>query len=153
MNRRKHIAWQIAGIGMTLVMGACLTANHVTPLHEAVRDGDYGGAEAELAGGASPNARDEEGRTPLHYACANGDDVLAELLLSEGADPNARDDAGESPLHYAAANCYGSIVGLLLAAAADVALVNGDGRTALDLANETGCTDVTDLLSSSTPSP
>ncbi|MFP4385180.1 MAG: ankyrin repeat domain-containing protein [Spirochaetia bacterium] len=47
---------------------SCATAGNdpVTPLHEAVRDGEQSRTRELLADGSDPDARDDEGRTPLH---------------------------------------------------------------------------------------
>ena len=127
---------------VVLVLGSCATGRTVTPLHEAVRDGQSSRAEAEISGGADVNAQDEEGRTPLHYACGNGDVDMVRLLLAAGADVTIAADDGNTPLHYAADNCYGEIAEMLVKSGADIASVNNDGKTPLDLAAAVECADL-----------
>jgi ankyrin repeat protein len=127
---------------VVLGLGSCATGRTVTPLHEAVRDGDSDGAQAEIWGGADVNAQDEEGRTPLHYACGNGDVDMVRLLLGAGADVTIAADDGNTPLHYAADNCYGEIAEMLIKSGADLAAVNNDGMTPLDLAAAIECVDL-----------
>lgn len=129
-----------------LVLASCLSVGTVTPLHEAVRDGDRTAAEQEASRGADVNAIDEEGRTPMHYVCANGDEELAEWLLGIGAEPNAQDSEGNTPLHYTASNCYSSIAAMLVSAGADANLVNQAGQKPIDIAREIECAETVTLL-------
>jgi ankyrin repeat protein len=55
------------------------------PLHSAVAAGRLDNAEALLAAGADPNARQHGGFTPLMAAEQCGNLDLAELLISHGA--------------------------------------------------------------------
>jgi ankyrin repeat protein len=55
-------------------------------------------------------------------------------------------DGRTSPLHEAAANNQLEVVWLLLDRGADLALTNGEGKTALDLATERGHAAVVELL-------
>jgi ankyrin repeat protein len=144
--RNRGSILRATAVTLTLILVACATVPPVTPLHEAVRDGDMAKAEAEVSGGANINAQDEEGRTPLHYGCANGDVAMVELLLAAGADVNVTDDRGNSPLHYAATNCYGEIAEMIVAAGGDPSALNDAGQTPLELADEIGCMDLVDLL-------
>jgi uncharacterized protein len=60
-------------------------APEATPLHSAVAAGRMDNAEALLAAGADPNARQRGGFTPLMEAEQRGDLDLAELLIRHGA--------------------------------------------------------------------
>lgn len=114
--------------------------------------------------GAEPDlyARHPFGVTPLHAAVACGDalksQVMARLLIFRGADVNARQgtpgtqpgEVGGTPLMAAAQNGDPVLTALLLQAGADRTLRNGDGKTALDIAQEQGAgssEEVIDLLS------
>lgn len=84
-------------------------------LHEAAAAGDAEAVAAFLAGGASPDAADDDGRTPLHLAAAGGHREAAECLLAAGATVDARDtEARRTPLYYAARAGQAGLVGLLL---------------------------------------
>ena len=50
----------------------------MTPLHQAVVDGNIGAVKILLANGSDPNKKDEDTWTPLHAACANGEDEIAQ---------------------------------------------------------------------------
>jgi ankyrin repeat protein len=65
-----------------------------TPLHNAVKRGDYALVEALLARGAEADAEiPRTGITPLFLS---GTAEIAELLLSAGADMNHRDKLGNT---------------------------------------------------------
>ena len=133
---------------VVVILAGCVTGRMVTPLHEAVRDGDMEMAMSEAERGANLDAMDEEGRTALHYVCANGDVGIAEWLLAQGPDVNLQDDNGDTPLHYAAFNCYASIAEMLLFRGADPGLENGDGQTPIDIAIEIQCAEMVALFES-----
>ena len=92
--------------------------------------------QAELAKGADPNARTENGWTPLHQAARyNENPAIVQALLDAGADPNARNKDGWTPLHLAArSNENPAGVQALLAAGADLNARDEDGETPLHLA-------------------
>ena len=119
-----------------------------TPLHLAAFFGHGKIAELLLARGADVLARslNSNANTPLHAALAgnpaggaspgSNQMLIAGLLIGAGADVNAGDRAGWRPLHLAAANDNLHAMKALVAQGADVHLQNGDGRTALSLAQE-----------------
>ena len=82
----------------------------------------------------------------LRLMVAGGAEDIAAVLIKLGVDVNSLEtrkssrDAkkGESALMIAARLGSTSMVKLLLQAGADVGIVNGEGRTAVDLANECG---------------
>ena len=145
MNRQILAAVGVI-VAVIVALSSCVTVGTVTPLHEAVRDGNLEAARVQTGKGANVDARDGEGRTPLHYACANGDGDMAVLLLEAGADPNVQDADGNTPLHYVASNCYVGLAEMVLSAGADRSLVNAAGQTARDLAEGIGCLDIAELL-------
>jgi ankyrin repeat protein len=81
--------------------------------------------------GASPDARDQEGRTPLFSAVLGGAVGLVGLLLESGADPNARDNDGWTALHFAAQEYLPEMARLLVGRGADVNARDGDGNPVL----------------------
>jgi ankyrin repeat protein len=84
-----------------------------------------------LAKGASPNARDREGRPPLVSAILGNSVALLGLLLEAKADVNATDPHGWTPLHFAAEEVLPQMASLLLAKHADPNLKDDAGDTAL----------------------
>jgi cytohesin len=123
-------------------LAECNRAAHM-PIHEAVHAGIAEFVEVLLAAGASPNARDSDGRTPLHVAAESCRIDMARLLLERGADPNAQDEDGDTPLHRAA--CPG-IVQLLLDAGADPNARNKHGEAPLHHAAWSMCAACVRLL-------
>jgi uncharacterized protein len=74
--------------------------------------------------------------TALHSGVSRLQSEVARILLDAGANPNLRQSAGWTPLHAAAMNGDLASVELLLAAGADPAATNEEGRSVVDLANE-----------------
>ena len=64
------------------------------PIHDAAKNGNLAGVQAELDKGADVNAKSPNGWTPLHLAAIYGDKEIVELLIAEGADVNAKDGIG-----------------------------------------------------------
>ncbi len=96
--------------------------------------------------GIDVNNQDIKMRTPLHYICARPNDVeLAAEILKAGGDPNIRDKENRSPLYELTSmmrndlreNKY-QIMRLLLDHGGDPVLPCRDGRSAGDVAKETG---------------
>jgi hypothetical protein len=88
-----------------------------------------------LARGASPEARDADGRTALLLAANDADDAspgLIRLLLDAGADVDARDRAGSTALMLAADRAGADVVRELLSREAQAGLEDERGFTALD---------------------
>lgn len=77
-----------------------------------------------------------KGRLLLHYAAQFGLTDVIEILLEKGADVNAATDDGMTPLHYLANSddLNQSAALMLLENGADAHIVNGDGKTAEQLA-------------------
>lgn len=64
----------------------------LTPLMEAVSNGDDSTVRDLLSGGADLEEVDSENTTALHYAIYGDNIAMAELLLVRGANPNTADD-------------------------------------------------------------
>lgn len=64
----------------------------MTPLMEAVSNGEEEKIRSLIAEGADLEEFDSEGTTALHYAIYGDDTAIAEVLLDAGADPNTADD-------------------------------------------------------------
>jgi len=84
-----------------------------------------------LAKGASPDARDREGRPPLVSAILGNSVALVGLLLESKADPDAADPHGWTPLHFAAEEALPQMASLLLAKNANPNLKDDAGNTPL----------------------
>jgi ankyrin repeat protein len=132
-RRRAAFAWASA-----LALREALVALEPRPddvaeliLHAATRAGTTASLEALLGAGASPDARDDGGRTPLHLAAQANLADRVQLLLAAGASPDARDDAGRTALHLACgvAGASTEVLSALLDAGADVEARDSDGRT------------------------
>ncbi|KAG9486103.1 hypothetical protein GDO78_008924 [Eleutherodactylus coqui] len=77
-----------------------ITADHVTPLHEACLGGHHGCAAILLKHGAKVISPDINWRTPIFNACVSGSVTCVNLLLQYGASPHAVCDVA-SPIHEA----------------------------------------------------
>ena len=84
-----------------------------------------------LARGASPDARDGEGRPPLVSAILGNSVALVGLLLESKADVNATDPHGWTPLHFAAEEVLPQMASLLVAKGADPNVRDDAGNTPL----------------------
>ena len=119
-------------------------------IHKAAEEGNIEVVKQHLAAGTDVNAKDSARWTPLFYAAVGGHKEIVELLLASGADVNAKDVNGGTPLHIAAFRDQKETAKLLIAKGADVnaKMVSGakKGNTPLDAANETGNTEIADLL-------
>ncbi|KAK3093691.1 hypothetical protein FSP39_018947 [Pinctada imbricata] len=70
----------------------------LTPLHQAVLDGNITAVRLLIQHGAEVNRQDEDSWTPLHAACAEGHADIARLLLKHGASKEILTEDGERPL-------------------------------------------------------
>eukprot|EP00937_MAST-01D_sp_MAST-1D-sp2_P002110 g2110.t1 len=87
------------------------------------------------------------GRTALHKAAFWGHEVIVEYLLHDcEIDPNRVDGSGDTALHDAARFGHIAVVRSLLAAGADTRVANGDGQTALQVAQAYDKPEVAALL-------
>ena len=87
-----------------------------------------------LNGGASPNERDDLGRTGLMYAAIFNNTMMARILLMHDADTSLTDKLGNTALHWAAERGSTDVMSQLLEAHASVDAVNNQGVTPLMLA-------------------
>jgi ankyrin repeat protein len=111
-----------------------------TALHLAAYFGQLEVARLLLGRGADPNAvaLNESRVTPLHSAVAAKHRDTASLLLALGASPNSVQHGGWTPLHAAARDGDEVIVDMLLLRGADATRKSDYGKTAIDLAEESG---------------
>ena len=105
-------------------------------------------ALALLERGAAVN---RAGWTPLHYAAASGDEDIARLLIARKAKLDARSPRASgayTPLMMAAREGQEGVARLLLAQGADPRLKNGEGLTAVQIAERAGRDDIARAISS-----
>ncbi|NIQ77940.1 MAG: ankyrin repeat domain-containing protein, partial [Anaerolineae bacterium] len=68
------------------------------------------------------------------------------VLAGAGVPLDALDAEGQSPLHWAALYGHRDVVNALLSAGADPTILNGNGKTALELARDAGHVEVAEAL-------
>ena len=100
-----------------------------TPLHVAVKSGDFDLVKLLLERGA--NIESNADGTPLHY-CYNL--KIANLLLEKGANIEAKDYWSKTRLHNAADGKNLEMIAFLVAKGADINAKNHDGDTPLHMA-------------------
>jgi len=123
------------------------TPHDVTPLMTAAYNGEMEAAEALLADGVDPNAKDDDRRTALMFAAAKGHTGIVNLLLNYRADPNLRELAyGRTALMGAAHKGHLDTVEALLAGDADANAKDNDHMTAMDLAKEAEHSEIVQML-------
>ena len=99
-----------------------------------------------LNSGASPNERDDLGRTGLIYAAILNNSMMARILLMHDADTSLRDKLGNTALHWAAERGSTDVMTLLLDAHAQVDAINNQGVTPLMLAVSNNRTNAVRML-------
>lgn len=118
-----------------------------TPLMLAVYHADLALIHALLDLGADPMIARKDGLTALHLAAKLDRVDSAQILLDAGADPNAIGGVTQCPpIHLAAGIGHRQMVELLLKRGADIRAVDRNGYTAFDVANGTGCFEISALL-------
>ncbi|KAK3733024.1 hypothetical protein RRG08_002626 [Elysia crispata] len=90
-----------------------LDTSGLTPLHNAVLEGNLGAVELLVQHGADINRQDADTWTPLHAACANGEADIARYLLSRGASKDIKTADGERPLDLCDARDF-SVISVML---------------------------------------
>lgn len=114
--------------------------NHgTTALHQATLNGDAAAMQVLLMAGADRNARDNHDYTPLRSAVEANKPDLVSYLVTARVDvnvtyPDARNPEDFTSLIHASTFGYTECVKNLLDAGADMAVVNRDGRSAMDQA-------------------
>jgi ankyrin repeat protein len=84
--------------------------------------------------GADPNGTDDNGYRPLDHAV--GEPVQVKRLLDHGSDPNSPGPEGFRPIHYACRAGDLESLRLLLAAGADPDCKTSEGKSAVQLVQE-----------------
>lgn len=106
----------------------------VTPLHQAIRDGQFNHVQTLIRAGADIHIQDKQwGSTPLHDAANEGHLNIVQELLKAGARPNPElpEAWDTTPLHEATANGYLAIVKELVKEGAKVDATDNVGFTPL----------------------
>jgi len=133
-----------------------------TPLLIAVSKPDNEKAvESLLRAGADINTTDPAGRNALLVCVDSSQKDYIGFLVSEGIDINSQDDDGNTGLHYLFSKVLANklyipmckeITRPLLEKEADPSIRNKAGKAPLDLAVESGESELIDLLKSAKPS-
>jgi ankyrin repeat protein len=121
-------------------------ANGDTPLHIVNSDGgdEKHGIEVSkllLAAGANINAQNKDGNTLLHTEAYRGNSEQVAFLITNNASLNIQNNDDQTPLHIAVIEVSSDlissdVVSALLQAGADTSIVDNNGKTALQLAEE-----------------
>ncbi|CAG5136441.1 unnamed protein product [Candidula unifasciata] len=90
-----------------------LDSNGLTPIHNAVLEGNLAAVKLLVQHGADVNRKDSDTWTPLHAACANGEADIARYLLSKGANKDIKTNDGERPLDLCDARDF-AIISVML---------------------------------------
>ena len=112
--------------------------NGQAALHVAVETQNQEIVELLLKAGASPNVRNQYGRTPIFEAVKRHNASLIERLIQAGADVNVKEKlGGETPFLSSVSNVEGSpkIMRLLAKHGADVFAIDTYDRSALNIAS------------------
>ena len=106
-----------------------------TVLHIAARNGQAEKARLLLENGTDVHEYQGQGWNALHLAVRYGQPDTISTLLEYGINIDA-DNGGWTALHLAALNGHLDIVSILLNKGANSAILNRDGKMALDIARE-----------------
>ncbi|KAH7690176.1 Signal recognition particle 43kDa protein [Dioscorea alata] len=118
-----------------------VVAEYETPWWTAAKKADAAALSALLSDETTerdPDAEDADGRTALHFAAGIGSEECVRVLVAAGADLEKKERAagGLTALHVAAGYGKAEAVRALMEAGVDVEVVDGQGRTALEVARE-----------------
>jgi ankyrin repeat protein len=91
----------LAAVTLALVTVSAQTSDAGPALIQAIQRGDCAAASRLVAGGTSPDVKDDESVPALMLATLFGDAPCVEQLLQRGADPNQADSAGATALLWA----------------------------------------------------
>ena len=147
---------------------ACLSSGNLVSsaeLIEASKKGDEEILKLLIEAGADLDAEDHNGQTALMIACEKGHQVVVDQLIIAGAGINYKDRCGDTALMIACKFDYKRrldfgdaarmkenkkshkhIVKQLLEAGADIDIVDKNGKTAFDIAQASGNTEVITML-------
>ncbi len=119
--------------------------NHPTkggdlPLHDALANSRIDLCRLYLKSGADPEKPGAKGTRAIHIAFApvleTGDIEIATQIINKTKDLNGKDYRGYAPIHLAAVAGNEQLVRLLITKGVDLSAKDGEGRTALQLAEK-----------------
>jgi len=96
--------------------------------------------------GADVNAKVSFGMTPLHTAVIADRRDVVEVLVARRAEINAKSYRGQTPLFWAVTKDRKDMAEWLIAHGADVNAKDNKGRTPIDCAQDSGHTEIVELL-------
>ena len=111
----------------------------LTPLHYACGEGHLDCVVALLDGGASVESRDAENDLPIHIACQEGHREVVHNLLERYPYLLHMSGSGHSTLLHMVAASHedrAPLLEMLLGLGADVNVKDGEGKTALEIAEQ-----------------
>lgn len=119
----------------------------LTPLLAACRSGNPSLVQLLLKSGSTINEKDSGDMGPFFTAVSNGKMEVCAVLVANGCDVNAKDpQTGFTALHFAVERDDLSSVQRFLVLGANSGLLDNEGRSARDLAEEKGFTKIFDFL-------
>lgn len=128
--------------------------NGWTPLQVAAGYGFDACVTALLELKADPSVTDNNGMNALHSAADTDEKAIIKLLLDNEqgkAAIDAQDQDGCTPLHYAAYSAREAIVISLLRAGAKTDIADGEGKTALQVAQAVKANAIAALITDGPP--
>jgi ankyrin repeat protein len=119
-----------------------------TALHFAAYFGQIDAARVLLDQGADPNAVSENAQhaRPLHSAAAGRHFAVCDLLIGAGADLDAQQEGGFTALMAAAQHGDRGLAELFIKRGASRSVTTADGRTAADIAEAGGHSELAAFL-------
>ncbi|KAF7535670.1 hypothetical protein G7054_g5152 [Neopestalotiopsis clavispora] len=140
--------WTRAAVAMTdgKASGAGRGAGRMSPLEQAVHNGEINDISQLLEEGADINGSRGRGTNPLARAAIDGQQEIVAILLDHGAQLDIRDSNGRTPLALAIHHGRENIVEILLDRGANINTEDNEGRTPLTLAVQNGTQDVVEFL-------
>lgn len=118
--------------------GKLMAASYRGDVYKMKRMIKSGADMNEIDGFMNATTNQLEDCNALCIAARHGILYSVDFLLGEGADPNVRISNGNTALMEAAARGHLRVVVALIESGADIWLENNDGKTASDLASESG---------------
>ncbi|MCS5710705.1 ankyrin repeat domain-containing protein [Candidatus Berkiella aquae] len=133
-----------------LLVKAVPNSKRTALFFNAVNNGDVDLINTLIKNGVSVDIKDGDGLTPLMYAAFYGNIEMTKALLAHTQEINAFVEVdGTTALIAAASAGKLEVVKLLLKAGADISLVNKQGKTAQEIAQDEGHDEIVTLLRSS----
>lgn len=127
----------------------CVTSvllNKLTCLHYAVQGRNIEILKILLGRGADPDLQTAEGCTPLHMALNIGLEEAAVLLIRAGASYRLWNFYLECPWFLAIRRRQCKAIKEMILEGANASIKNYAGRTAMDIAEDSGCVEVITLV-------